>query len=70
MSEVYSQDDEVVTIDHAGRDDWRLSCTCGLAARASSESEATNLAMSHVLQHDIAAEERYEGESEDVGPNG
>lgn len=58
MSEVYTQDDNAVEIDHVGRYEWRLRCSCGqFRTRARSESEATEKAMAHVLEHDIAYEE-------------
>ena len=56
--EHYAQDESTVEINHRRRGDYRLSCDCGWAGRAEGETQANNVAMSHVLDHDIAYEEQ------------
>ena len=58
LSEVYSQDDETVTIWHRGPEDYLMRCSCGKWRDvAGGETQAINRAMDHVLDHDAAYEE-------------
>lgn len=60
--EQYAQDESIITIEHVGKEDFRLSCDgCDWYDKAMGETQANNKAMDHILEHDA----RLEGEEWD-----
>lgn len=56
--EEYAEDESKITVRHKGFEDYRLSCDgCRWSALAGGETQANELVMGHVLEHDIAYEE-------------
>jgi hypothetical protein len=62
MSEVFTQDENTITLDHYHKHKWLVTCTCKrLKVKCGSEPESIEVAMNHVLEHDI----EYEGLNDD-----
>lgn len=63
LNEIPMQDDNSVWIWHRGSEDYVLRCSCGhWRGKAKGDTQATNEAMSHVLEHDMAYEEQIDDE--------